>query len=150
MFPLKQITFRSSQIVEVSWEMQVQILADATTKQGQSVLQGKEIQSSDSTCISPGHSHKTARDTVSAIRWTGFGLVPAPMRVWDAWQTRLLQQSSSLLRPSCQTIGWRYHNQVRHKYFENIEQETELECSEYFKIEFRQNGKVRGVSLTRS
>ena len=107
MFPLKQITFRSSQIVEVSWEMQVQILADATTKQGQSVLQGKEIQSSDSTCISPGHSHKTERKAVRAISWTGFGLVPAPMRVWDAWQTRPFQQSSSLLRPSCQTIGWR-------------------------------------------
>ena len=66
-------------------EMQGQILKAAATEQEQSVLQGKEIQSSSSTCISPGCSNETGRNTAQAISWTGFGLVPDPIR---AWQTR--------------------------------------------------------------
>ena len=106
MFPLMAENWRSSQMRSLL-EMQGQILKAAATEQRQSVLQGRETQSSNSTCISPGCRHKTERKAVRAISWTRFGLVPAPMRVWDAWQTRPLQQSSSLLRPSCQTIGWR-------------------------------------------
>ena len=43
-----------------------------------------------------------------------------------------------------------YHNQVAHKYFENIEQETELECFDILKLNSDRNGRTRGVSLTRS
>ena len=66
MFPLMAENWRSSQIRSLL-EMQGQILKAAATEQGQSVLQGKEIQSSSSTCSGttkkfwvPDHGSRTA------------------------------------------------------------------------------------------
>ena len=41
-----------------------QVWVNNSSKQGQSVLQGRETQSIVSTCISPGCSHKTERQGV--------------------------------------------------------------------------------------
>ena len=74
LFPLTAENCRSSQERSLL-EMRDQILVAAATKQRQSVLQGRETQSSDSTCISPGCSHETERMVPQAMSW---------MAVWFA------------------------------------------------------------------
>ena len=81
MFPLMAENGRSSQMRSLL-EMQGQILKAAATEQGQSVLQGKETQSSNSTCISPGCSHKTERIVTQVMSSTTVWFA-----TWPAWET---------------------------------------------------------------
>ena len=74
------------------------------------MLQGKETQSSVSTCISPGCSHETERMAVQAMTWTAVWFA-----TWHTWKTLWTRQcarqhSSSVVSSFAlhsQTWGWR-------------------------------------------